>query len=148
VDTGALARVVDEDLLAGLVLLAHGHVHVALVARVQLAELAVAVGDGAERRSLLDRRRVLGPQQRQGHAHPPHLPVNPGHVDRSPARGLRAPHQAEQPRLHFHLPHVPRLLPGQPRGRSPTEILTDGPLGHAGGRRYLALGQTALEVQP
>jgi hypothetical protein len=148
VDAGALARVVDEDLLAGLVLLAHGHVHVALVARVELAELAVPVGDRAQRRSLLDGHRVLGPQQRQSPRPSAASPGGPTPCRSRPGSGLRAAHQAEQPRLHLHLRHLPRSLPAQPSSRSSLQVLADGPLGHAGGGRYLALGQAALEVQP
>ena len=107
-----LTRVVDEQLLAGSVLLAHHHVELPGPGPVLLAEPAVL-------QPLRVERLVLLPQQRQRHTLPPQLPVHLAPLRQRTRRAARRQCRKQSP---FQPGVVDRL------GYRPTQ---PGPLGTA-----------------
>jgi hypothetical protein len=85
-DAELLARVVDEELLAGAVHLSHRHGELLSPARVQVTEAAVLVR--LERRRRRCAVAVLDPERLQRHPDARQLAVHPGEVDRHALRRL------------------------------------------------------------
>ena len=114
-DRDRVAGEIDEQLLPGLMRLAHRHVDLAAPLPVQAGELAVAV---PVRVSLP----VLHPQQLQRHALAPQLGVNTLPVRHRP-RHHRRHHGRVQQRLQAGVIKVVRQRPLQARRRGPAQVI-------------------------
>ena len=142
VDDGhAVAGVVDEQLLAGAVGLAHHHVEAPTPRSVAFAELAVLKPLGVDGL-------VLVPQQREGDALAPALSVHAGPVRNRAFVSSRHRGGGEQPPFERALVELFGQRPGQPGGLGSVNVLT-----HCGGRgldgaRDGPDRQSSLEEQP
>ena len=145
-DARPLAGVVDEDLLASAMHLAHHDTERLLPAGVEVAEAAVLVGP----QRLLGRRRftVLDPDCLERHARPRQLSVHPREVDSHPRRRLVAAPVAEQPRLELHLTELARALPREPEATGSRQVVPDGALPDPERRGDLRVASPALVLEP
>ncbi len=139
-DRQPLAGEVDEELLAGLVLLAHDDVDAPAPAAVVLAVLAVLV---ARREALL----VLHPQQLQGDAGLAQLALDLGEVGHRAARaaGRRG---AEEPCLELCVADAVGQRPGEAGRLRAAQMVGHGSVGHAQGGADLAAAQALAEAEP
>jgi len=115
----AVARIVDEQLVAGRVRLAHRHRQPAFPAAVQLAESAVAIPFGLA----CD---VFLPQDRQRHVLAPEFavhrcPVRLGLPAMAPPGAGAGSRAGEQPGLQLSIGDVVGQRPGQPRRLEPAD---------------------------
>jgi hypothetical protein len=127
---------VDEELLPGLVGLAHGDIEVTPPAVVVVAELGVAVavvGVGPA---------VLVPEEHEGHARAPVLPVDPLEVREGPLGGPLAGSRGEQQGLQGVVVEVVGKRPAEPRRLRPPEVVGDRGVGD--GRRQADLAKAEL----
>jgi hypothetical protein len=139
VDHGALARVVDEGLLAGQVDLAHRDPALAAPAAVVLAELRVAVPPGL----LLE---VLQVQQLQRDASALELGVHGGEVGQPPSPGTgRA---RVQPRLELRVAQRRESRRLHARAPSALERGADDPHAEPQAGRYLPVAAALLPLLP
>jgi len=143
----ALARVVDEELLAGAVVLPHDEVDLRLEAAIQLAELAVLVrpplapiGEHTVA--------VLGPHELQRHARLAHLLAHPLEVDRCTLRRLAAAHGREQLTLDRGVVELARPLPRHAGLVGAMQVVVDRPLRHPRRRGDAAVAQPAFVLEP
>ena len=141
VDGDAQSRKVDEQLLTGLVVLAHGDVEGLTPVAIELTELAVFVPVGV----LLS---VFDPQQRLGHCLLGELRLHLREV------GLRASswcrlHRAEEPGLECVI--VAQLLGQRPRHETriagATDVVGHRRVRHRERQRNLAQTQLVVEAQ-
>jgi hypothetical protein len=139
-DRDRLAGEVHEQLLPGLMRLAHGHVDGAAPLPVQAGELAVTV---TVRAGLP----VLHPQQLQRHALAPQLLVHPG-----PIRNRPRHHRRSRRRIQQHL--QPGIIkpagqrPLQAGRRGPAQVVADRGQRHAGRGADLPAAQLLTQSQP
>lgn len=136
-----VARVINEELLAGTVLLAQAHGLLAEPLAVELAVLAVAVPFGSVRRP------VLLPEQLQGDVAAAQLVADVSHVRRRPRRAVALPHR-EQQGIQALLVHPRRQRPAQPRGTRPPQVVRHRAAGQAAAARDLPNRQLLLQAQP
>jgi hypothetical protein len=115
---GALCGIVDEQLLAAPVALAHDHVQVALPTGVVIAEAAVGVAVGVALAVLL-------PQQKQGHALAPQLTMNRGKIRLNALGFALTPGLLEQPSLQRRGVHPLGQRPSNPRRLGTSQVLRD-----------------------
>ena len=139
VDRDPASGEVDEELLAGLVLLAHDAVDVAAPAPVVLAELAVGVRIG---KGLL----VLEPEQHQRDVRPPELEVDLLPVRRR-AHRRRCRSCREQQRLEAVVVEVLGQRPAKPGRLCAPEMVGDGRERHLQRRGALADAQALAETE-
>jgi hypothetical protein len=143
IDNGdLLARVVDEDLVAGDVILPHARRQPALEAAQQLAEAAVAVAVGPGRPVFL-------PEHHHGDAGLLQIDDQLGPVGlRTPAGTLLDPGTVEEPLLEGVVGELARQRPAQPRVHGALQVLLDGAAGNAQHARNLAAaGAVAGQTQ-
>jgi len=131
------ARVVDEELLPGLVLLAHPDRQLTLPRPVQVAEPAV-----------LEALRIAGfvllPQHEQRHAPPLQFVVDHLPVRQWPRRAVKR-RRGKQQRLQRRLTHPLRQGPADPGPLRPPQILPHRRAAHAATVGNLAPAQTHIK---
>jgi hypothetical protein len=124
-DGDGLARIVDEHLVAGRVLLAQHRRQPPLEASEQLAKAAVAIACGMDLPILLPEHQKIDarPLQLAGQRRPVGLgaPAEPG----------LHPGPGKQPVLEGVVGELARQRPGQPGGRRPLEVVLDRAARHA-----------------
>ncbi|MNQ75957.1 hypothetical protein D3C85_907730 [compost metagenome] len=135
-----LPGVVDEQLLAGAVLLAHHHIQPSLPGAVVVAEPAVLI-------ALRVRQSVLLPEQRQGHARTAQLGL-----DRRPVGqwSLLAGHRGqrrEQPSFQLGIRQAGWQWPGQPGSLAARQIVANGGAANLHAGRDLPGRQPRLELE-
>ena len=142
VDGKGLAREVDEQLLAGPMVLAHDQVDPTPEGAVVVAELGVGVA--ALRVGLL----VLEPQQHEGHAFAAEFLVDVVPVRHGPLRGRGHRDLREQGRLQLGVAHPLGQGPAQPGRLGPAEVIGHGGEGDPQGGAHLTAGQALTHGQP
>ena len=140
-DRARVAAVVDEQLVAGAVHLAHRARQPAAELVVVEAELAVAVG------ALAVHRLVLVPQQLQRHALALELLMDVGVIGCRVSRRARCRRAWEQQPFDRRLIEVWQQRPRQPDLGRPGQVLGDRPLRQPGRRGDLAVAQARLELE-
>ena len=129
-----LARVVDEEFLAGAVGLPHRDVDPPAVSGVPLAELAVAIGSTPAK--IVDVRvAVLDPQQLQRHAVASEFAMHPLEVDRHTLERKVAAGRGKELGLELDIAELTRDLPRDPSLARTIEIAAHRPLRESGRRR-------------
>lgn len=145
-DVELLARVVDEDLLARAMNLAHRHREVLAPLRVERAEAAVLVR--LRGRGLRSAVSVLEPECLEGDACPGELAVNPPKVDRDTCRRLGPIQAGEEQRGHLGVRQLTRHLPRERRGSRPPQVVVHRGLSDRRRRGDLRVAAPTLEAQP
>ena len=124
-DRDLLAGIVDEDLVAGIVILPHARRQPALEAAEQLAEATVAVPVGLDRP-------VFFPEHHHGDAGLLQIDDQLGPVGlRAAAEARLDPGPGEQPGLEGIVGEIARQRPAQPHVRGARQVLLNGAAGHA-----------------
>jgi hypothetical protein len=140
-DTDRLAGIVDEQLLAGRVALAHDHVQRAHPLAIKVGELAVLI---ATLGVLL---LVLLPQQRQRHAFALHLLVDVGPIGCCPMAVAGQLRLAKQPLFQLRFRQSLGQWPADPRLLGSLQIIGDCRARDAQARGDLAVAQIGGEFE-
>ncbi len=137
-DRDGLAGEVDEQLLAGPVLLAHDEVELTRPGPVVAAELGVLVSRGF---ALL----VFHVQQLEGHALSAQLAMDRRPVGQRPARRRRRLGPREQAGLELCVVHAVGQRPAETGPGGPAQVIGHGGVGQARGRPGRAAAQALAE---
>ena len=133
-----LPGVVDEQLLADAVLLAHHHIQLALPGPVVVTEPAVLI-------ALRVHQPVFLPEQCQGHARAAQFGMYPRPIGQWPL--LAGYHRGRLEQLLFQLNIGQRTGPSEAAGGKAAEIVADGAAANAKAAGDFADGQTAVELE-